>query len=52
MSKGLVTRHLKNAKEIRKYGICPPYFESLEIEKQYIKYGKDSNKSVQQKIRS
>lgn len=24
MSKRLVTRHLKNAKEIRKYGICPP----------------------------
>lgn len=30
----------------------PPFFESLEIEKQYIKYGKDSNKNVQQKISS
>lgn len=34
------------------YAPPSPHFKSLEIEKQYIKYGKDSNKNVQQKISS
>lgn len=33
-----------------KYTPPPTYFKNLKIKKQYIKYKKNSNKNIQQKI--